>query len=312
MDLALQFSILIGALALLVKSADYFTEASERIGLFFGLSSFIVGATIVSIGSSLPELATSLITVLSGDPAQMSFPIDNIIGSNIANCLLVGGLAAIAVGTLKVKTKLVDVDLPFFFISSAMFLLFIMDGAFNWKEGVISLLLLAVFIVYTIKDEDEEAPEEKPEKITTKDMLYLLGGIVGIYFAAKYTVESVLNISDMMGIESSIVTMIAVAIGTSLPEVIVSIRAALKGKHSVALGNVFGSNTFNALAVAGIPSFFGTLTVSEGAMAIGIPFFIVASLGFIFTCSDDKIQKWEGFALLVVYIAFVGKLVGLV
>ena len=226
----------------------------------------------------------------------------------------VGGLAAIAVGTLKVRTKLVDVDLPFFFISSAMFLLFIMDREFNWKEGVISLLLLCVFVVYTIKDEDEEEEvhEEKSAKITTKDILYLIGGIIGIYFAAKYTVESVLNISDTMGIESSIVTMIAVAIGTSLPEVIVSIRAALKGKHSVALGNVFGSNTFNALAVAGIPSFFGTLTVSEGAIAIGIPFFIVASLGFIFTCSDDKIQKWEGFALLVLYVAFVGKLVGLV
>ena len=314
MDLLLPFVILIVALTVLVKSADFFTEASERIGLFFGLSSFIVGATIVSIGSSLPELATSLISVLSGDPNQLAFPIDNIIGSNIANTLLVGGLAAISVGTLKVKTRLVDVDLPFFFISSALFLLFIMDGSFHWKEGFVSLVLLSIFIVYTIKDTSEEEDEpkaKKPNKITLKDISYLIGGIIGIYFAAKYTVNSVLNISDQLGIESTLVTMIAVAIGTSLPEVIVSVRAAMAGKHSVALGNIFGSNTFNALAVAGIPSFFGTLQTSIGAMTIGIPFFIVASLGFIFTCSDDKIQKWEGFALLVIYGAFVGKLVGI-
>ena len=315
MDLLLQSGILVAALAVLVKSADYFTHASERIGLYFGLSSFIVGATIVSIGGSLPELATSLITVLSGDPNQLSFTIDNIIGSNIANTLLVGGLAAIAVGTLKVKTRLIDVDLPFFFLSSALFLLFIIDGTFNWKEGLISLILLGIFITYTLKDSDEDdqnISENRPKKLDKKDFIFLVGGMIGIYFAAKYTVSSVLNISDLLKIESSIVTMIAVAIGTSLPEVMISVRAALAGKHSVALGNVFGSNTFNALAVAGIPSFFGTLQTSSGAMTIGIPFFIVASLGFIFTCSDDQIQKWEGFALLVIYGAFVGKLVGIV
>ncbi len=313
-DLLLPIGLLIISLVFLVKSADIFTNASERIGLYFGLSSFIVGATIVSIGSSLPELATSLISILSHDPEQAKFPIDNIIGSNIANTLLVGGIAAIAVKTLKVKEELIDVDLPFFFISSALFLLFIMDGSFNWKEGIISLILLAIFIAYTIKDEPVEKEKvEKVKKIDFKEFFLVGLGAFGIYISAKYTVSNVLEISNQIpNIDTTLITMLVVAIGTSLPEIIVSVRAAIKGKHSIALGNIFGSNTFNVLAVAGIPSFFGTLKVSDGAMTIGIPFFIVASLGFIFATSDDRIENWEGYALLVIYLAFVGKLLGIV
>ncbi len=314
-DLLLPIVLLIISLIFLVKSADIFTNASERIGLYFGLSSFIVGATIVSIGSSLPELATSLISILSHDPEQAKFPIDNIIGSNIANTLLVGGIAAIAVKTLKVKEELIDVDLPFFFISSALFLLFIMDGSFTWKEGIICLILLVIFIIYTIKDtpSEKEGKTEKVKNIGWKDFLFVGIGSFGIYLSAKYTVSSVLDISNKIpNIDTTLITMLVVAIGTSLPEIIVSVRAAMKGKHSIALGNIFGSNTFNALAVSGIPAFFGDLKTSEGAMTIGIPFFIVASLGFIFTTSDDQIQHWEGLALLIIYVGFVGKLLGIV
>lgn len=325
MDMAIWISALIASLVVLVKSADIFTHSSERIGLYFGLSSFIVGATIVSVGSSLPELATSTLAILNvvldgGDPKQLQFPIDNIIGSNIANCLLVGGITAIAVGTLKVKERLIDIDLPFFFISSALFFLFIMDGEFVWTEGLICLALLAIFITYTIKDVDEEEAMEakkerkkNKEKLGFKPWMMIAIGIIGIYFSAKYTVVSVLKISEMIpNVNTTMITMLVVAIGTSLPEVIVSVQAALKGKHSIALGNVFGSNTFNALAVSGIPSLITPLKVSDMAMHIGIPFFIVASLAFLFATSDDKIQKWEGYALLVLYGAFVGKLVGIV
>ncbi len=310
MDLLLWIGLFLASLIGLVYSADKFTESAEKIGIALGLSSFIVGATIVSIGSSMPEIATSLMAVFSGDPNALNFPIENIIGSNIANCLLVGGVAAIAVGTLKVKERLIDVDLPFFFISSSLFLLFIIDGAFDWKEGIVSMLLLILFITYTISESDDEEKKEKKERITPGTLAWLVTSIVGIYFSSDYTIESIQHISALLNIESAVLTMIVVAIGTSLPELVVSVRAALAGKHSVALGNIFGSNTFNVLAVAGIPSFFGTLTVSETAAKIGIPFFIVASLGFIFTTTDDKIKKWEGFALLVIYIAFCGKLVG--
>jgi cation:H+ antiporter len=302
--------IFIAALAVLIKSADYFTEGAEGIGLYYGLSSFIVGATIVALGSSLPEIATSILSVIND---QTSFPIDNIIGSNIANCLLVGGVAAIAVKTLKVEHKLIDVDLPFFFISTSLFLLLIMDEKFTFNEIFIATLLLFIFIAYTIFNSDGEVKSKKKKiKFEKKWLGFIVAGVAGIYFGAEYTIKSVTELARILEINPSVVTMLAVAIGTSLPELIVSTKATLAGKHSVALGNIFGSNTINALAVTGIPAFFGTLTVSNDAVKIGIPFLIVASLAFIFTTSDDKIQNWEGYALLVIYVAFVGKISGFI
>ncbi len=318
MGIILPGIFLVVSLAFLVKSADVFTNASERIGLYFGLSSFIVGATIVSIGSSLPELTTSLISVLSGGTEQLSFTIDNVIGSNIANILLVGSVATIVVGTLRVKEKLISVDLPFFFVSTALFLLFVMDRMFTWQEGVISLILLVIFVIYTINNEaskeaDPEDAQEKVKKIGVKECALVVGGAIGVYFSAKYTISNVLVLATMIpGVDSSLITMLVVALGTSLPEMVVSVRAAIKGKHAVALGNVFGSNTFNSLAVTGIPAFFGTLKVSDNAYYLGIPFLIVATLAFIFITHDDKIPKWEGYALIIIYLAFMGKLLGLV
>jgi len=307
-EILLWVAVLFVSLFFLVKSADYFTDAAEKIGLYLGLSSFIVGATIVSVGSSMPELATSVLAVMGG---KTSFALENVIGSNIANCLLVGGVCAIVVGTLKVKQKLIDVDLPFFFISSALFLLFLLDGKFTYIEGILSLILLLIFVFYTISIPADPADLVKKPKSIKKPILILVASSLGIYFAAKYTVNSVLEVADILKIESGIVTMIAVAIGTSLPELIVSVRAAKAGKHSIALGNIFGSNTFNVLGVAGVASFFADLEISTAALKIGIPFFIVTSLAFIFVSHDDEIKKWEGMALLLVYVAFCGKLVGL-
>ena len=303
--------ILVLSLTALVKSADAFTDAAEQIGLFFGMSSFIVGATIVSFGSSMPELATSLMALASG---ATDFAVDNIIGSNVANSLLVAGLAAVFVGTLKVKQQLIDVDLPFLFMSTAVFIIFIMDGKFTWAEGLLSIVMLTIFILYSIRQGDAQ-DEHKPDLPKHFHPFKTVGKIVVtvflIFVSSKFTIDSVSHIAEALNIAPSIITMLAVAFGTSLPEIIISVRAAMAGRHDVALGNVFGSNTFNVLAVAGIPSFFGTLTVSHEAMLIGIPLLIVASLAFIFTTSDDKIQKWEGMALLIIYAVFVGKITGL-
>jgi cation:H+ antiporter len=307
---------LVVSLIFLVKFADIFTGASEKIGLYLGLSSFVVGATIVSMGSSLPELTTSLISVLSDNVSQVNFTIDNIIGSNIANILLVSSIATIAVGTLRVKERLINIDLPLFFISTGLFLIFIMDRIFTWREGIISLILMVLFIIYTIKNETAQSTNKqqaKRIKITWKEFSLVILGSLGVYFSAKYTVSNVLVIARQIpGINTSLLTMIIVALGTSLPEIAVSVRAALQGKHSVALGNIFGSNTFNVLVVAGVPSFFKDLKVSDQAFYVGIPFLIISTFGFIFITHDDKIPKWEGYALLVVYLAFAGKLLGVV
>jgi len=306
MNILFWVSVLIVALFWLVKSADYFTLWAEKFGLYFGMSSFIVGATIVAIWWSMPELATSLLSALDG---KTSFAVDNVIGSNIANTLLIWWIAAIAVWTLTVKEKLIDVDLPFFFISSALFVLFISDGVFNYKEGILSLTMLVLYIFYTLSDTtDDDENESSPKSFKSIWIVYIILGIIGIFIGAKYTIESVTKLWELLSISPSIITMLAVAVGTSLPELIISVRSAMAWKHSIALGNIFWSNTFNVLAVVWVPSLFTTLTVSESALSIGIPFFIIATLGFIFTTSDNTVQKWEGMALLILYWAFIGNI----
>lgn len=310
----LWFGILIVSLAALVKSSDWFTLSAERIGRAFGLSSFIVGATIISIGSSMPELATGVITALQNDPSTASFAIDNIVGSNIANILLICGVLGIFCKDLKIKSLLIDVDLPFLFIATGLFFLFAYDGSITLWEGVILLGLLLLFILYTIRGdhvkENNDENTDPDKKLRWHTWIILVASAVGIYFAADYTIMSVVKLAELLNIAPAIVTMLAVAIGTSLPELIVSVRAAQKGKPSIAIGNIFGSNIFNVLAVAGIPSLIGTLHVSSTVLSIGLPFLGVATFAFIFSLHDDQLRRWEGLGLLFLYIAFVGKITG--
>lgn len=316
MEILIWLVALGGSLTLLVIAADYFTQSAERIGLYFGLSSFIVGATIVSIGSSMPELASSIIAVLND---VSDFPVSNAIGSNIANCLLIGGVASIMVGTLKVKHTLIDVDLPFFFCSTALFILLALDKVISVADAIIMLAFLAIFIFYTIFDQSKNHLQAiadlviKPkDKLSWKELIFLVGGAVGIYFGADFTIKSVNELGALLKVSASVIAMIAVAIGTSLPELVISIRAAMKGNHSVAMGNIFGSNTFNVLAVTGIPAFFGTVNISAESWEIGLPFLIVTTLAFIFVTADDRIQKWEGMALLMIYVTFIGMVTGFI
>jgi cation:H+ antiporter len=314
--LFLWVGILVASLIALVKSSDWFTLSAEHIGRAFGLSGFIVGATIISIGSSMPELATGVITTLQNDPSTATFAIDNIVGSNIANILLICGVLAIFCKNLKIKSLLIDVDLPFLFIATGLFFLFVYDGSLALFEGIILLGLLILFITYTIKgDHVKESTDECADPVKRLHWytwVILIASAVGIYFSADYTITSVIKVAEILNIAPSIVTMLAVAIGTSLPELIVSVRAAQKGKPSIAIGNIFGSNIFNVLAVAGIPALIGTLTVSPTVLSIGLPFLGVATFAFIFALHDDQLRRWEGLALFFIYIAFVGKIIGVI
>ena len=308
MDILFWSGVLFFSLFGLVKSADYFTIWAENFWLYFWLSSFVVWATIVAVGWSMPELATSIIWALNG---HTKFAVDNVVGSNIANTLLIWWIVAIVVKTLKVKKQLTDVDLPFFFMSSALFILFISDWVFSWKEWIISLIMLVIFIAYTLSDRTKSFENESTiKKIKPIWLAYIFLWTLWIFIWAKYTVESVTKLGELLWISSAIITMLAVAIWTSLPELIISVRAAMAWKHSIALWNIFGSNTFNALAVVWIPSLIvGELNVSQTVLTVWIPIFIVATLAFIFTTSDDKIQKWEWMALLVLYVVFVGNII---
>jgi len=328
--------IFILSLVLLVKSADWFVESSEKIGLALKISPFIIGVTIVSIGTSFPELASSIAAVLKGASEIVAA---NVIGSNIANILLVVGLSAVAARTLLVKRSLIDLDAPFLAAATGLFIFIVWDGKIVFGEGILLLLAFMVYFLYTIFQRREEiiTPElmevlpggmeikvlpsraerrrkeikEKSTKLNFKVFLFLILGIIGLIIGANYTIESVLKISEFLKIPTALIAITAIAVGTSLPELVVSVRAAIKKKYEIALGNIFGSNVFNILIVTGIPALIKPLAIDNLTFLVGLPFLVIATLLFIVSGISRRIHIWEGLMYLLLYILFIVKVCGL-
>lgn len=328
MALALWIIVFIVSLAVLIKSADYFTESAEKIGLALGMSPFLIGITIVSIGTSLPELAGGIAAVIKG---SNEIVVANAIGSNIANILLIVGIASIAAGTLIVKRSLIDIDLPLLALVTSLITVIIWDKEVVWQEAILMFVAYGVYIAYIITSREEgdrkklieeEILEELPlradrrsqkvikeaTKFSLTTILILIGGVVGLYLGANYIIEAVIKITELAGISTSVIAITAIAVGTSLPELAVSVKAAIAKKHEIALGNIFGSNIFNALIVIGIPTFIGKITVDDVTFRIGIPFLILSTVLFIFSGISKKIHQWEGAMYLIIYIVFLAKL----
>jgi len=305
--------IFIASLFILIKASDYFTTTAEQIGMYFRIPPFVIGVTIVALGTSLPELGSSIYAVVSG---SSEIVIGNVIGSNITNIFLILGIAAIIGKKLKIAFELIHVDLPFLIASAFLLAVFVWDGAFTFGEALVSIAGLFFYIWYTIASEtsktDKEIKKEmkgvKKEKISKTSIVILIISCIFIYLGARYTVESVISISEILNIGKELIAVSAVALGTSLPELVVTITAARKGKPEIAVGNVLGSNIFNAFAVLGIPGLFSTLIIPKSILTFSLPMMIIASLLYFFMTQDKEITLWEGWLLLLFYAVFIGKL----
>jgi cation:H+ antiporter len=232
--------VFIVSLVVLVKGADWLLVSAEKIGLKIGMSPFVIGVTIVAFGTSLPELISSFVAVSQG---LNDFVIANAVGSNIANILLVIGLATLVSKRLQVTKDLIDLDLPLLAISTSIFLLVAWDGSVNFFE---SLFLIATYVIYLgfsliYKDDRAHEKVKRPE-VGPRDLTMLIIGIAGLSIGAKYLIDSVEQLAIILNIAPGVIAITAVAIGTSLPEVLVSVKAASRRQSEVALGNVFGSN----------------------------------------------------------------------
>ncbi|MDP6387925.1 MAG: calcium/sodium antiporter [Candidatus Pacebacteria bacterium] len=319
--------VFIISITVLVKGADWLLGSAEKIGLAVGLSPFIVGVVIVGLGTSFPELISSLVATFRGVTEIVTA---NAIGSNIANILLIVGISAVVGGRLTVTKNLIDVDLPLLAVSTALFLGIVWDRQIVLGESILLLVLFVIYLLYTIlhKDDEEEVevlstrsdrrkhitgPKKEAiqrPKVTGKDILFLIIGVLGLAIGAKYLIDSVIKLSEILAIGAGVISLVAVSLGTSLPELLVSIKAAWQKKPEVALGNIFGSNVFNILLVIGIPGLFKTLILDEQTFTLGIPVLIVATFLFIISGISRKIHVYEGAMYIVIYIFFIGKLFG--
>ena len=320
--------VFIVSLGVLVKGADWLIASAEKIGLALGLSPFIVGITIVGVGTSFPELISSLVAVFKGVPDVVAA---NVIGSNIANILLIVGVSAVIGRRLIVTKSLIDLDLPLLAISTVLLLGIVWDKQITFGESLLMLITYGIYLFYTVLHKDTEDTGEITEvlpsrqekrghilahkketftrpKLIAKDFIPLVVGILGLIFGAKYLIDALVNLSAILNIATGVIAITAVAVGTSLPELLVSAKAALQKKSEIALGNIFGSNVFNALVVIGLPGLFCILPVDNQTFTIGVPTMALATLLFVISGISRRIHMWEGAFYLSVYVLFVAKL----
>lgn len=306
MSLPVWILIFVASLIVLLKASDWFIAAAEKIGLAFGIPAFIVGVTIVAAGTSLPELVTSIFAVLEN---SSEIVVGNVVGSNITNILLVLGLTAIVGKKIIIDFDIMNIDMPLFAGSAFLLWFCIYDSHFTKLEAVVCLIGLLIFLAYTFgADKEEKDDDEEEVKLDWKVFAMLLLGGVGIKYGAEWTVKSIIEISDQLNIAKEAIALSAVAFGTSLPEIIVSIKAARKGKPEIAIGNVLGSNIFNTFAVMGIPGLLGVLTIPENITTFSLPLMMAASFLFLIMMITKKISNWEGYILILFYVIFISEL----
>lgn len=253
--------LIIVGFALLIKGADLLVEGASNIAKRFHIPEIIIGLTIVSIGTSFPELVVSLTSAKNGFP---DMAIGNVLGSNICNLLLILGASAIF-RPVKFQKETRWIELPMSVFFAIVFMIFCNTGSgISRIEGVLLILLFAGFIIYTIvmgmKGEEFDTSLAKQDTKKTKkipilkNIIYIIVGIIALKFGGDFTVDNAVFVAEKFGLSEKIISLTILAIGTSLPELVTSITAALKGNSDIAIGNIIGSNIFNMLLIIGATS----------------------------------------------------------
>lgn len=316
MEIALWVILFVVSLVVMVRGADYFLKNAELVGIHFGMPAFVIGVLIVGIGTSLPELVSAVVSVLKGVPEIVAA---NAIGSNIANILLIGGVLAVIGRRLVIEKDLLDAELPFFVISTVLFVEVVIDGSISVVESVLLTAAYAVYLYYLFNAKESEdtmvqevAQEVRREKWihrlpSTSVLAWMLVGLAALLVGAKFLIDAVVALAAIAGVSPTFISITAVALGTSLPELVVSIQALRDNKIAVAVGNIFGSNAFNILMAVGIPGLFGVLTLDSLTFEVGLPIFVVSSFIFLIVGLARKLYRWEGLLFLVLYLFFLIK-----
>ncbi len=300
-------AILFG-LFLLIKGGDWTIDAAVFVAERTGLSPLFIGATIISFGTSVPELFTSVNANLQGFPG---ISLGNVLGSNIANILLVLGATAII---LQVEGKAKDLmkDLVMMLLATAILVYGMMSGQFGTVLGLIMFAILAGFVGYqyftnTLElEEDDDGDDDGGIETMQAAVLILIGGLVALAVGSEMLVRGAVVSGTVIGVPEAIIGLTVVAFGTSLPELSTCIAAARKQSLGLILGNIIGSNTFNILSIVAITAIIKPLDVVPVLTGVQMWATVAVSVGFAaWMLTVGKITKSMGYIMLTAYIAFV-------
>lgn len=315
----LNILLLVLGFILLIKGADILVDGSASIAKKFGLSSLLIGLTVIAFGTSAPELIVNIFASISG---SSDIGMGNIIGSNISNILLILGIAAI-ICELKVDDSIIKKQIPFSVLATiALFVLInsTLINGFGWNGlsrsgGLILIFFFIIFLYFTFSllktDKNNKGNKMEGEKIvvmkTPKSILYIIGGIVALFIGGKVIVDNATALALAAGLSETLVGLTIVALGTSLPELAASVVAARKKQVEMAVGNVIGSNIFNLLWILGLSAVIRPVDYNP-AMNFDILFLVVIStllLALIFLGKKAHLSKREGYFLVLLYVAYI-------
>ncbi|MEB1807333.1 MAG: calcium/sodium antiporter [Bacillaceae bacterium] len=308
------YLLLLLGFVLLIKGADYFVDGSSAIATLLRVSPLLVGLTIVAFGSGAPEATVSIIAALEG---STDVTVGNVVGSNIINTALVVGVTAV-IFPLKVESATIRKEIPLAFLASIALLVLISDqflqnapeNMITRSDGIIFLLFFSIFLYYVIeaaRNSRETLTEENgdTQKPTWgKNILLAIAGLAAIIIGGYLVVESSTEIAIRFGMSETLVGLTIVAIGSSLPELAISISAALKKQSQMALGNIVGSSIFNILFVLGVASIITPLPVDPKIFFDVNVMIILTVVLFIYSRTEYTIGKLEGLILSLVYIIY--------
>lgn len=312
----LQIFILVAGFAFLVKGADFFVDGASSIAKALKIPAVVIGLTIVSFGTSLPELAVSVTSAIEN---AEGIAIGNVIGSNIVNLMLVAGCAA-AISPMKMEKSLMKKDFPFSILITAALFVMLADKFFSpgvqqniisHADGIILLLFFVIFMYSTVsyslsgqnaESEQTENPEEKSP--LAKSILATILGLAGVIIGGQMVVKSATFIAKAAGMSDTLIGLTVVAFGTSLPELVTSVIAARKGENEIAMGNVIGSNIFNILFILGVSATIRPLNVDPACIYDTIILIFLSALVWLMARPKFQLGRASGIIMILLYAAY--------
>ena len=298
--------LLLVGFVLLIKGADFFVDGSSSIARHIGIPSFVVGLTIVAMGTSAPEAAVSITAGIAGSNA---LAISNVMGSNMFNLLVVAGACAV-IKPYTVEPVMLKRDFPVnVIISFLLIIMMAMGSVLGWINGLTLLVGIVVYVLFVVlkavKERDHSSDEEEIKKIPVwLSIILIIGGLAMIIFGGDLVVDHATAIATKLGWSEAFIGLTIVAIGTSLPELVTTIVAARKGESGLALGNVIGSNIFNILFILGLSSSITAIPVDTSAIINAVILLGVTALVYVACLIKKGMGRAVGAVCVIGYVGY--------
>ncbi len=319
LDMPLNLLLLFGGFGALYFGAEWLVRGAARIASAMGTSPVVIGLTLVSLGTSAPELVVGITASLTGESGLL---VGNVLGSNLANLGLILGATAL-IRPLGVAERVINRDVPIMIVVTIFVFPLVLDGDISRGDGLILLTLLVIYVAFTFLTADEQIADLQQEvgnlaedegreeagarRRTAHNLLLVLAGAAGLGLGGRAIVDSAIFLADSFGASPAVVGLTVVAIGTSLPELVTSLVAAVRKETDIAVGNVVGSNIFNLAGVMGASALVGGYPVGDAIMGVQMPAVLILSiLTWPVVATARTVRCWEGLLLLVGYFVLMG------